>query len=148
MAADLAGFEQPAFGAHIGRHELFEHGARFRAACDDKRAALQDGDAGGFRHLQPDVARAHGALPAFAGLLPGYGDEAEIADRGAVGMRVAVGDDHALASRAAASACARPQMPAPTTATSNGPDEGLAGTVALFSSFVPSVFYGGRVMAS
>ena len=49
------------------------------------------------RHLQPDVARAHGAAPAFAGLLARHGDEAEIPDRRAIGMSVAVNDDHALA---------------------------------------------------
>ena len=97
MVADLGRLEQPAFGAHVGGHELLEHGARFGAARDREQAALQDGDAGRLRHLQPHVARAHGALPAFAGLLAGHGDEAEIPDRGAIGMRVAVDDHHALA---------------------------------------------------
>ena len=61
------------------------------------RPRCRTADASGLRHLQPDVARAHGAAPAFAGLLARHGDEAEIPDRRAIGMSVAVNDDHALA---------------------------------------------------
>ena len=88
---------------------------RLRPARDHGQAAMLDPDAGRRRHLDPDVARAHGAPPALAALLAGDGDEAEIADRGAVGLRVAVDHHDALSPRrAAASAWASPQMPAPT----------------------------------
>ena len=50
------------------------------------------------RDLGPDVARAHRALPARARLLPGHGDEAEVANGGADRVRIAVDDDHALAA--------------------------------------------------
>ena len=39
-----------------------------------------------------------GPAPAIAALLTGHGYEAEIAHRGAVGLRVAIDDDHALAA--------------------------------------------------
>ena len=60
--------------------------------------------------------------PALAALLAGDGDEAEIADRGAVRLRVAVDHDDpaARAGRPPARGRAR-QMPAPTTARSKRP---------------------------
>ena len=63
----------------------------------DEQALVLDRDAGLRRDLDPDVARPHRPAPAFAGLLAGDGDEAEIADRGA-DARLAV--DHGHPSRA------------------------------------------------
>lgn len=59
---------------------------------------MDDVDPGLVGDLLPDVAGAHRALPALAGLLAGYGHEAEVADRGAVGLGIAVDDDDALAA--------------------------------------------------
>jgi len=56
---------------------------------------MDDGDAGFRRDLGPDLARALGPVPGLAGLLAGHRDEAEIADGGAVGLRVTV-DHHDL----------------------------------------------------
>ncbi len=46
----------------------------------------------------PDVPRPHGPPPACARLLARDRDEAEVADRGAVGLGVAVDHDDALAA--------------------------------------------------
>ena len=64
----------------------------------DDEAALEDGDTGRRRDVLPDVAGPSGLLPAVTGLLPGHRDEAEIAHRGSVGLRVAVEDDNPLAA--------------------------------------------------
>ena len=88
----VAGGEQLAVRSHLGRPERLEDGHGFRPAHGHRQSAMLDPDAGGRRHLGPDVARAHGPAPALALLLPGNGDEAEIADRGAVGLGVAL--DH------------------------------------------------------
>ena len=48
--------------------------------------------------LGPDRARPPGHVPAVAGFLAGDGDEAEIADRRAIRLRVPVDDDDLLAS--------------------------------------------------
>ena len=97
LIIDLARLQQAAPGGHVGGHELLEHGSRLGAARYRQQAALQDVDPGGPGHLQPHVARAHGAPPAFAVLLAGHRDEAEIPDRGAIGMGVAVDHHDALA---------------------------------------------------
>ena len=80
--------------------EGLEHGHGLRPARGDQQAAVHDRDAGLRRDLGPDVARALARAPALAALLAGDGDEAEIADRGAVRLRVAVDHHHALAAPA------------------------------------------------
>ena len=42
VTADLPRLQQAALGAHLGRHELLEHGPGFRTARYGKQAALQD----------------------------------------------------------------------------------------------------------
>ena len=89
--------EHPALAAHLGGGKRFEHGGSLSPAGDHAETAMRDGNARLRRDLGPDVARAHGTLPACARLLTGHGDEAEIADRGADRLRVAIDDDHPLA---------------------------------------------------
>jgi hypothetical protein len=48
-------------------------------------------------NLCPNVARASGKPPGLAALLPGYGDEPEVADRSAIGFAVALDDHDAFA---------------------------------------------------
>ena len=93
-AVDVSGFDEPAPDAHVGLEEVLQHRSRFGASCDREEATLQHGDAGRNAHLEPHVARPHGALPAGARLLARHGGEAEIAYRGAVRLGIAVDDDH------------------------------------------------------
>ena len=86
--------QQLAILAHLGGPESLEHGHRLRPAHGHGEAAMLDPDAGRRRQLGPDVTRAHGASPALALLLPRDGDEAEIADRGTIGLRVALDHRH------------------------------------------------------
>ena len=65
----------------------------------EKDAALQYGDASRRRQLQPDVAAAQRPASQAASVLARDRDQAEIADRGAVRLRIPVQDDDALAAR-------------------------------------------------
>ena len=73
--------------AHLGRQEGLDHGDGLGRAGGQVQAALLDRNAGLRRDLGPDVAGAPRQAPALAAFLAGDGDEAEIADRGAVGPR-------------------------------------------------------------
>ncbi len=119
ITADLARPQQPA----LRRPSRSPRNASSTASASGRRAiiskpALDDVDTGLRRDLGPHVARAHRAPPAIARLLAGDGDEAEIAHRGAVGCASRSITTTRLPRRAAASACASPQMPAPTMARS------------------------------
>ena len=81
--------------AHFGLQKRLDHRARFRAARDNDHAALDDFDAGGPGHLQPDVTGSHRPAPHLAAFLAADRDEAEIAHRSAIGLRVAIDDDDA-----------------------------------------------------
>ena len=96
--AKLAAREELASRAHLARGERLQHGERLGPPGGDKQAALHDLDSRLRGDLRPHVARAHRAAPAIARLLTGDGDEAEVADRGAVGLRVAVDHHHFLAA--------------------------------------------------
>ena len=78
---------------HLGAEKSFDHGERFRTACDDDRSPVDDFDPRRPGDFLPDVARAHCTPPMLAALLPGHGDESKIADRSAVRLRIAI-DDH------------------------------------------------------
>ena len=67
----------------------------FGPAGDDRCTAMQDLNAGWPRHFQPYIARADGAPPIRSGRLTADGDEAEIANRCASGLRIAVDHDNA-----------------------------------------------------
>ncbi len=83
--------------AHFGPQERLGDHDRFRVAQGDDQAALFHRDPGLGRDSGPDVARSPGQGPALAALLARNGDEAEIADRRAVGAGIAVDDHDALA---------------------------------------------------
>ncbi len=96
VSLDIVRLDQAALRAHVGFEKRLENGASLRPPGDHQKPALHDGDSGRRRQLRPDIARASCAAPAFAGLLAGDGDEAEIPDRGAVGLPVAIDDDDPL----------------------------------------------------
>ncbi len=58
---------------------------------------MLDRDAGGPRQAGPKIARAAGPAPGLAARLTGDSDEAEVADRGAVGRAVTIDNNHAFA---------------------------------------------------
>ena len=89
--------EQRTAFAHLGLQERFGDAQRFGPPHDEQKTRLLDRDAGLRRNIRPDVAGAPRALPSFAARLARDGDEAEIADRGAVGAAVALDDDDAFA---------------------------------------------------
>src|SRR5580704_5079082 len=98
-----------AFGAHVRLQESLDHGARLGAPRNREQAALDDWDLRGIGDLEPDLDRSLRAPPAFAALLAGHRDEAEVADRSAVGLRVTVDHKNALS---APGGCERMGQPA------------------------------------
>ena len=98
ISLDILRLDEAALPPHLGSEKLFEDGARFLAPRDHQEPALHDGDSRRLCDLRPNVARASRAAPAFAGLLARDGDEAEIPDRGAVGLPVAIDHDDPLSS--------------------------------------------------
>ena len=91
-AVGLRGREQLAVLAHLGAPESLEHCDRFGSGHRHTETLMDHLDAGLGGDLRPDIAAAHRATPAVAGLLAGDGNEAEVAHRGAVGLGVAI--DH------------------------------------------------------
>ena len=65
---------------------------------DDAKPRVLDPDTRRGRDFRPDIARAHGALPALTGLLARHRDESKIPDRGTVCCGIPLDDDHALAA--------------------------------------------------
>ncbi len=92
-AARLKRAQKLATLAHLGAAERLEHRRGFRPSHRDRKSGMFDPDARGRGHFGPDLPRPHRPLPALAALLPGDGDETEIADRGAVRPCIAL-DDH------------------------------------------------------
>ena len=84
--------------AHIRCLEGLEHVPGLGPPGCDAKPRVLDPDTGFRRDFRPDIARAHGALPALAGLLAGHRDKPKIPDRGAVGCGIPLDDDHALAA--------------------------------------------------
>ena len=72
--------------------EFLEDGKRFRAPGHHQQAAMLHRDAGGFRHLGPDIAGATRAAPGDARLLARDGHKTEIAHRGADGTGFPIND--------------------------------------------------------
>jgi hypothetical protein len=97
-AGELARLYETALGPHIRFKERLDHCARFGAPRDHEQAALDDRDFRGVGDLDPDFQRSLGAPPAVAGLLSGDSDEAEVPDRGAVGLSVPVDHDDPLSA--------------------------------------------------
>ena len=83
---------------HLGAQESIDHRFGFVEPRGEHHAALNDGDAGFFSHLCPDIPRLPRHGPAIAGLLARDGDETEIAHRSAIGLRIAVDDNDTLAA--------------------------------------------------
>ena len=98
MAARRLAVEPGAALGHFGIEEFLEDGARFASLGDHRHAALLDRDAGGPGDVEPDVARAPGPAPDLALRLTRHRHEAEIAHRRAIGLGVAVDDQHAQAA--------------------------------------------------
>jgi hypothetical protein len=94
----FARLDETAPGAHVRLQEGLDHRARLRAASNREQAALDDWDLRGIGDLEPDLDRSLRAPPAFAALLAGDRDEAEVADRSAVGLRVPVDHKNALSA--------------------------------------------------
>ncbi len=88
------GRQQFAALAHLGLQEGVDHGKRLWSARSDGHATMNDIDAGRFGQFQPYIPRAHRAPPDRSALLAANDNEAEIADRGAIGLRVAVDHDN------------------------------------------------------
>ncbi len=95
--AKVGGVAPGAALGHLGLQKGLEHGLRLRTAGDHRQAALQHRDPGGAGHLAPHLGRAPGAPPDLAPLLPRDRHEAEVADRGAIGLGVTIDDHDALA---------------------------------------------------
>jgi hypothetical protein len=105
---------------HLGAQESIDHRFGFAKPGGEHHAALDDRDTGLIDGLRPDIARPPRHRPAIAGALAGDGDgdEAKIADRGAIGLRIAVDDDNSLAAFRRRIGMGEATIPAPTTARS------------------------------
>ncbi len=98
VAAAQLGRVQPfAAFAHLSGQQRLCDRDRLGAAHREDQALLFDLDPGLGRDRSPDIACSLGQTPAVAALLAGDGDEAEVADRGAIGAGVAVEHHHPLA---------------------------------------------------
>ena len=101
MVAQPVRVDKTALGAHLGFKKRIERRARLGASRNHKQATLEDWDLCLASDLEPDLKRSHGAPPAFPRLLAGDRDEAEIAHRGPIGLRVAIDDDDPFAASGA-----------------------------------------------
>ncbi len=92
------GVEPRAPRRHVGVEERLQHRRRFGPLRDDGEPGMFDRDPRRGGDFGPDVARPPRPRPHLARFLTGDGDEAEVADRRAVGLRIAVDDDAAQAA--------------------------------------------------
>jgi hypothetical protein len=97
IAVQFTRLDETAFRAHVRLQEGLDHRTRLSPPGNREQAALNDRDLRGLGDFEPDFYRSLGAPPAVTALLAGHRDEAEVSDRSAVGLRVAVDHDNALA---------------------------------------------------
>ncbi|MDD1449946.1 hypothetical protein NHF48_001705 [Sphingomonas sp. H160509] len=104
---------------HLGIEERLQHRRGRRTTYWQRQPGLLDRDPRARRNLGPDIASPASERPHLVALLPGNGDEPEIADAGPRRPRSPVDHDHALAGTRGSQCMRKADYPRPITATSN-----------------------------
>ena len=87
---DIGTFQQATALAHSAREKFLQNADRFGPSDGHQQAAMMNGNAGKRRDFCPDITGATRATPRMMFRLAGYGNKAEIANAGTIGLRVPV----------------------------------------------------------
>jgi hypothetical protein len=95
---DISALQQAAALTHRAFEEFLQNIYCFGTPDRHQQAAVMNGNTGERRDFRPDVPRAARTAPGVVFRLPSDGDETEIANAGAIGLRVTVEHRHLEAS--------------------------------------------------